>query len=376
MASAQDRIGTLAVVRVVWILLLCAVIVGRGAAARAGASPGPAAAGPALAGDAIVWGQQRRDGSLAVLRKPLGRPPRVLHRIPALKARNRVRSFSGLPGALSASTGWVAYGLNDATVQVDGDSFGVESSVRAFGSRGGGRFRSLLPRCDGAAYIATASEGDAVLIGQAGARCGGRDGTRVWLIEGARAPRLLYESRERGLGMRQVQMAGTWVAWSEGGHGVGDERITVAERASGKVVARYTTKDFAGGRGFRAFDIDDEGNVVALSGPQPRCYYDCVTVRNIRANTKRTISHRASHGSVAIAAGRIAFVERRRLWPRRIVLTDLSGRVLRHLDRFGRARRPLGDLALSRDRIAWAVLRGERDAAPGAPGSIETARLR
>jgi hypothetical protein len=334
-----------------------------------------AAAGPALADRSIFWGEEYRDGSLAVVQKPLGGSPAVIHRIPAPEQRDHDRSFLGVPGALSASAHWVAYGMDDAKVTGDGDSISSEANSRAFGSFDGGPFRDLLPDCDGAAYISTASDGPDVAIGQPGARCGGKEATRVWLIEGAASPRVIYESTEEYVGMRQVQLAGPWVAWSEGGSGGGDEIITVADKATGTTVARYTTKDFAGGHGFSAFDLDEKGNVVALSGPQPRCYYVCVTVRNIRGSSKRTISRRAIDGSVAIAGGRIAYVGQRRLRPTRIVVTNLRGRVIRRLDRFSRSRRPMHDLALTADRIVWAVLKSDGDAVPGAPGSIRTARL-
>ncbi len=346
------------------------------APARAAAVQNLAAAGPALADQAIVWGEEYRDGSLAVVRKPLGGSTAVIHRIPAPREQNHERSFLGVPGALSASDHWIAYGMDDAKVTVDGDSIGSEANSRAFGSFNGGPFRDLLPDCDGAAYISTASDGKAVAIGQPGAKCGGKQATRVWLIDGEAAPRLIYESSEEYVGMRHVQLAGPWIAWSEGGSGAGDTKITIAEKATGNVVARYTTKDFAGGHGFSAFDIDEAGNVVALSGRQPRCYYVCVTVRNIRGSVKRTISRRAIDRSVAIAGGRIAYVGQRRLRPTRIGVTTLRGRVVRRLDRFGRARRPLHDLALTEDRIAWAVLRSDGDEVPGAPGSIRMAKLR
>ena len=67
-----------------------------------------------------------------------------------------MRSFLGMPGALSASSSWVAYGLDDAKVEADGDSVSTEANARAFSARAGGRFRDLLPGCSGSAYIAAA----------------------------------------------------------------------------------------------------------------------------------------------------------------------------------------------------------------------------
>jgi hypothetical protein len=324
---------------------------------------GLAAAGPALAGSAVVWGEERGDGSLAVVRRAAGGRARVVHRIAAPKGKHRRRAFGGVPGGLSASSTWIAYAQDDATVEVDGDSVSSEVDVRAYGSRNGGPFRDLLPGCGGAAYISTASEGDAVAIGQSSGECGGRDAGRVWLIEGQSPPRLLYESADPYLSIRQVQLAGPWLAWSEGGTGAGDTKITVVDRASGAVAAHYEPTDFAGGRTFRAFDIDAAGNVAALSGPQPRCYYVCVTVRNVKGGARRTITRRAIDRTVAIAGGRIAYASQRHGLARRIVVTRLDGTVVRRLGRFGRSRQPIHDLALTPRRVAWAVVQdGEVDA--------------
>jgi hypothetical protein len=351
--------------------------------ASAGGDPGSrdrriqhlAFAGPALAGGAVVWGEEYRDGSLAVIRRRPGRGARVVHRIAAPSGRDRERSFLGLPGALSASPSWIAYGLDDAKVTVDGDQVSSEAHSLAFGARDGGVFHDLLPGCDDAAYIATASEGDAVAIGQTHGSCGDEEATRVWLIDGDAAPRLIYQAPGPFVAMRQVQLAGRWIAWSEGGLGAGDRQITVADRAGGSIAARLTPRDFAGGSSFSAFDIDAAGNVVALGGPQPRCYYVCVTWRNIGGGPAHTISRRALDGRVAIANGRIAYVTIKGLHPRRLIVADLAGKPVRRLGRFSRTRRPIGDLALSGNRIAWGVLSTDGDLVPGAPGTIRTARL-
>ena len=333
-------------------------------------------AGPALAGGSIVWGERYRDGSLAVIRQPLGGRPRVLHVISAPTGEDRERHFLGLPGALSASSVWIAYGLDDATVTSHGDSVSSEAAARAFASRHGAPFRDALANCSAGAYIATASAGEAVAIGQSSADCDGQSGTRVWLVEGrAPAPRLIYASPDPHLGLRQVQLAGRWVAWSEGGTGAGDTRITVADRRTGEVAARLRPEDFAGGHAFSAFDIDADGTLVALSGRQPRCYYVCVSWRRLNGRRSHTISRRALDQRVAIAAGRIAYVTQRRLHAHRLILARLDGRVLRRFGRFGRSRRPVGDIALTPHRIAWAVLHSDGELVPGAQGSVHTATL-
>ena len=333
-------------------------------------------AGPALAGDAVVWGEEYRDGSLAVIRRRPGSRPAVVHRIAAPTGKNRERHFLGLPGALSASAAWTAYGLDDAIVTSDGDSVSAEANARGFAARRGEGFHDVQPTCGGAAYIATASDGDATAFGQTSADCDGRAGARVWLLERDAAPRLIYQSAEAHTGLRQVQLAGGWIAWSEGGSGAGDTQISVADRTSGTIVARLRPRDFAGGRSFMAFDIDADGTVVALSGPQPRCYYVCVSWLNLRDRRAHTIARRALDGSVAIAGGRIAYVSQRRLFARRLIVARRDGRVVRRLGRFGRSPRPIGDLALTSRRVAWAVLHRDGDVVPGAPGSIHNVRLR
>lgn len=205
-------------------------------------------AGPAFAGRALVWGEEFRDGSLAVIRQRPGRRAQVVHRIATPSGRDRERSFLGLPGALSASSKWIVYGLDNAKVTVDGDLVVREPHSRAFGTYGGGPFRELLPGCGDAAYVATATEADAVAVAQVGGSCGGEYVTRVWVIEGGAGPRLVYRAPGARVAMRQVQLAGRWIAWSEGGSGAGDKRITVADRASGNIAARLTPGDLPAAR--------------------------------------------------------------------------------------------------------------------------------
>jgi hypothetical protein len=59
----------------------------------------------------------------------------------------------------------------------------------------------------------------------------------------------------------------------------------------------------------------------------------------------------------------------------RLIIADLAGETIRRLDRFSRSRQPIGDIALSDSRIAWAVLASDGDLKPGAAGAIRGARL-
>jgi hypothetical protein len=70
-----------------------------------------------------------------------------------------------------------------------------------------------------------------------------------------------------------------------------------------------------------------------------------------------------------------AYVSVRGLGAGRLIVADLAGKTIRRLDRFSRSRRPIGDLALTDSRIAWAALATDGDLKPGAPGTIRSARL-
>jgi hypothetical protein len=56
------------------------------------------------------------------------------------------------------------------------------------------------------------------------------------------------------------------------------------------------------------------------------------------------------------------------------VLADLTGNVLRRLDRYGRRRWPEGEIALTDKWVAWSVKRATYDA-PTGPGSVLLKKL-
>jgi hypothetical protein len=331
---------------------------------------GKAVAGPALAGEAVVWGEEYADGSLAVVRRAAGTAPEVVHRIAAPDDENGDRSFYGLPGAVSASERWIGYAMDDAIWESDGgDSVSSELRGRAYGSLDGGEFRSLLP-CGDAAYVSTAADGDALAIGLDGATCNGRDGTWVWLVEGTEQPKAVY-LHEGFLALRQVQVAGPYVAWSEGGSGGGDVRIRVARRSDGEQIAVLRPSDFGGRRTFEAFDIDARGNVAALTG---RCDYTCLHIRNVNNGGRPRTLARNAGGRVAVDGGRVAYVA-----GNRVVVRTLKGRLKRSFGRFTRTRQPRGELALAGGRLAWSVLSGARPPEaenPKVRGRVRVERIR
>ena len=79
--------------------------------------------------------------------------------------------------------------------------------------------------------------------------------------------------------------------------------------------------------------------------------------------------------SVSIAAGRVAYITAdRRSGPDRLVLADLTGKVLRRLDRYGKRRWPEGEIALTDRWAAWSVKRATYDE-PTGPGNVFMKRL-
>jgi hypothetical protein len=79
----------------------------------------------------------------------------------------------------------------------------------------------------------------------------------------------------------------------------------------------------------------------------------------------------------ATANGRVAYISQRDGRPDRLLLAGLSGRVLRRLDRYGPARQPVGEIALTDGRAAWSVLRARGDlyGLRKPRGSVLTVRL-
>ena len=327
-------------------------VVGAPAVAAADTVKGLANAGPALAGDTVVWGQEYADGRAAIYARAPGQPARAVLRLAAVKGKGHKRDFGGIPGALSASPTRLAYALQDSVAtRHSSDSVGIEASVKAQLSIAGGAFTDPLG-CAGA-YVTTAAEGDVVAIGVNGQPpCAG-----VW-IAGAPARRISATTE-----VRQVRLAGPWVAWLEGTGGIG-RQITVADVATGAKVATFPATSPR--RAWQVFDLDDRGTFVAATGAE-------VVTFTLTDRRPRVIARRIWSSTVATAGGRVAYIaQNRRSGPGRLLLTDLTGRVLRRLDRYGPARRPTGEVALTNRRAAWSVLRTRDENTLVGPGSVLT----
>jgi hypothetical protein len=308
--------------------------------------PGMAAAGPAIAGNSVVWGAEYSDGSGAV--KVDGR---VVTRFEDPKGKKRRRSFTGVPGAVSASPTRVVYTLVDWRIVDEGSDYvSEESTFTPLVSVAGGPFTNPLG-CATGDNLTTAVDGDTVVLGVMGEQpCAGIyvDGRKI-------------DTRGES---RQVRVAGPYVAWLDASGG--GDRITVADRASGAVVATYPAPSLR--RSWEVFDIDEQGNIVAVQGER-------LVAFSLTVPKPRVLAKRLWGSSVSTAAGRVAYISMDAdSAPDRLILADLSGKVLRRLDRYGKRRWPVGEVALTDRWVAWSVKRASYDA-PSGPGNVFLKKL-
>jgi hypothetical protein len=336
-ASTVKRILTLA----------CAALCLLAPPAGAATYRGMAFAGPAISGDSVVWGTEYSDGSGAV--KVDGR---VVARFQRPKGKKRSRSFTGVPGAVSASPTRLVYTLVDSRVVDQGSDYvGSSSTFTPLVSAAGGPFTNPLG-CTTGANVTTAVDGDTVVLGVMGEQpCAGVyvDGRKI-------------DTRGES---RQVRIAGPYVAWLDAPGGGGD-RITVADRASGAVIATYPAASVS--RSWSVFDIDEQGNLVAVQGNRLLAF-------SLAAPRPRVLAKRLWGSSVSTAAGRVAYISAdANSGPDRLVLADLTGKVLKRLDRYGKRRWPEGEIALTDQWAAWSVKRATYDE-PTGPGNVFLKKL-
>jgi hypothetical protein len=332
---------------------MCALLAWSAPPARAAAHTprGVAYAGPALAGGAVVWGEMYPDRSGAVLARTAG-SVHVLTRLPRMRGKGNLRSFGGIPGALSASPGRVAFALEEShSERLGNDVVGTVGRVRPRVATPGGRFTDALPHCH-AGYVSTAADAGSLAVAMVGGNCEG-----VWL-DGRR----LATTAD----LRQVRLAGPYVAWLEWpGGDARVARVTVADGATGTPAATFTAPELGGS--IWRFALDAAGDVVvALVDGR-------VVVTSVGDRTPRTIAHGATQ--VAAAGGRVLYIAHRRL-----VLAGLDGRVQRTLERYGPRRQPVGEVALTADRAAWSVMLARGDRVGGnvirdVRGRVRVARL-
>ena len=201
------------------LALACVVLCLVAPSAGAKTYGGMASAGPAISGDSVVWGAEYSDGSGAVkvdgrvvtrFERAAGQAPQpVLHRRAGRgkrlshPARVHPRRLTGHPR---------------------GQRLAWESRARftPLVSAAGGPFTNPLG-CTTGDNITTAVDGDTVVLGVMGRQpCAGVyvDGRKI-------------DTRGES---RQVRIAGPYVAWLDA---PGGDRITVADRATGAVIATY-----------------------------------------------------------------------------------------------------------------------------------------
>ncbi len=306
---------------------------------------GMAFAGPTISGDSVVWGTEYSDGSGAV--KVDGR---IVARFERMTGKGERRQFGGTPGAVSASATRLAYTLDESRQLPggDGDSGGSEASVQPLVSTGGAFTNPL--GCAGA-YATTAADGDTVVIGMNGeSPCGGvyLDGRKIASDDPC-----------------QVRIAGPYVAWRTAPCG-GSGKLVIADRATGAAVASLTPAK--GARAWGEFDLDERSNVVAAEGGR-------VVAFSLADPRRRVLAKAAWSSTVATAGGRAAFITvDEDVGPKRLLLTDLNGKVLKRLDRYGKRRWPEGEIALTDRWVAWSVKRDVYDH-PTGPGNVFLKKL-
>ena len=124
----------------------------------------------------------------------------------------------------------------------------------------------------------------------------------------------------------------------------------------------------SGRRSWEVFDIDEQGNLVAVQG-------DRLVAFSLAAPRPRVLAKRLWGSSVSIAAGRVAYISADpNIGPDRLVLADLTGKVLKRLDRYGKRRWPEGEIALTDQWAAWSVKRATYDV-PAGPGNVFVKKL-
>ena len=93
-------------------------------------------------------------------------------------------------------------------------------------------------------------------------------------------------------------------------------------------------------------------NVIATTG-------EGLVRLSVSSPERLVIAQRVWSTSVETAGGRVAYITSgRETTAKTLVPTDLEGKVLKRLERFGEHRWPVGELALTDRRVAWSVRRG------------------
>src|SRR4051794_14789731 len=107
----------------------------------------------------------------------------------------------------------------------------------------------------------------------------------------------------------------------------GNGRINVADLTSGATRATFVVRNKPWG----PFDIDAQGNIVAVRDGQLFAF----TVTNPK---RRVLSSKATEYAVATAGGRVAYIAANRAGPKNLILADLTGKVLKRYETYGKRR--------------------------------------
>ncbi len=311
-----------------------------------------AGAGPALAGDTVFWGYEYPDGRAALFSRAPGAKTVTLRRYSAVHGKGHRRDFGGVPGAVSASSTRVAFALQDSvTRQTGSDTSATYASVSPRLSLGGGPFINPL-QCQGV-YVSTAVDADTVALGIQGEdACNG-----IWLV--GHPSRRINATDDP----RQVRVAGQYVAWLNAPGGGGDD-ITVADITTGAVVANFPNPRHT----WQEFDLDAQGNIVALDDNK-------VVAFTVSDPHQRVLARNAWSTTIATAGGRVAYITTHNYHADRLVVSDLSGKVVKAVYRYPAKAEPTGEIALTETRVAWSVLLDPDPSAIRGPGKVLTESL-
>ena len=316
-------------------------------------------AGPALGpANSVVWGRRRADDAIEVVRRPMGGPLEVLHRIEDPPGLAFTVGFGGIPGGLGVSAERIAFPVTRVETHCDGDSCGGVADTRTFGGPLIGPYAQLT-RCDRGAYVTVAVDGPRVAVGESGSECSGKSAKRIWLLEPGSLPRLVHEETGPRVVIR-VDLEGDRLAWLEGYGGGRYDTLRVVDAGTFADLARFTGGDFFERGDLASFDLADDGTVVATGGAQPRCMYVCIAWRRLGESGRHLFARRAYERLMATEAGRIAYVRPTGRFTAELLVRAFDGTMVARPGRFDRLRVPTGELDLDRHRIAWSWRRDER----------------
>jgi hypothetical protein len=313
--------------------------------------------GPAFAGERVAWGEESRSGAVRIVTGP---PRRLVHRLAPLAARRTARTISGYAGVFDASPTSLAAMLDTSTVtDVEFDSVSIASTLTAIGGPLD-RPASVLSGClpargdigcgqDCRRPGAVAVDGDRIAVAEEFGPCGEPDAFQVRIaIHQAGSVVAIPVGTE----VRQVRLAGNYVAWVGWGN---PHEVVVFDLVAGAPVVRLTQRDL-GARHIDDLALQPDGTVAFIYGG----------LRDRRGNRLgwtapgrpgvRVLDRHAGSDELALDGGRVLYerVVSERRFTGELILRALAGGE-RRLAHFPERRRRVGDLDLEGPGATWAA---------------------